>query len=101
MAAEEEVRRSAVLTEWERTCSPPQNKEVCWSYAYIHLCTYKCECVEHFFVNTFVQFFEDFNEMWRKLLDEIIWELHYEIEFVLDDKIKEPLQTMVCITSGA
>ena len=29
LAAEEEVRRSAVLTEWERTCSPPQNKEVC------------------------------------------------------------------------
>ena len=29
LAAEEEVRRSAVLTEWERTCSLPQNKEVC------------------------------------------------------------------------
>ena len=29
LAAEKEVRRSAVLTEWERTCLPPQNKEVC------------------------------------------------------------------------
>ena len=29
LAAEEEVRRSAVLIEWERTCSLPQNKEVC------------------------------------------------------------------------
>ena len=29
LAAEEEVRRSAMVTEWERTCSPPQNKEVC------------------------------------------------------------------------
>ena len=26
--AEEEVWRSVVLTEWERTCLPPQNKEV-------------------------------------------------------------------------
>ena len=29
LAVEEEVRRSAVLTEWERTWSPPQSEEVC------------------------------------------------------------------------
>ena len=29
LATEEEARRSAVLTEWERICSPPQNIEVC------------------------------------------------------------------------
>ena len=29
LAVEEEVQRSAVLTEWERTCSPPQSEEVC------------------------------------------------------------------------
>ena len=27
--AEEEVRRSAVLIEWERTRSPPQSEQVC------------------------------------------------------------------------
>ena len=29
LAVEEEVRRSAVLTEWERTWLPPQSEEVC------------------------------------------------------------------------
>ena len=29
LAVEEEVRRSAMLTEWERTLSPPQSEEVC------------------------------------------------------------------------
>ena len=29
LAVEEEVRRSEVLTEWERTLSPPQSGEVC------------------------------------------------------------------------
>ena len=29
LAAEKEARRSAVLTEWERTCSPPQSEQVC------------------------------------------------------------------------
>ena len=28
LAAEKEARRSAVLTEWERTCSPPQSEQV-------------------------------------------------------------------------
>ena len=51
-----------------------------------------CKCVEHIF-----QFLEEFNEMWRKLLDEIIWDFQYQIKFVLDDKMKEPQQKMVCI----
>ena len=51
-----------------------------------------------FLFNTFVKLLEEFNEMWKKLLDELIWEFHYQIEFVLDDKIKEPQQKMVCIT---
>ena len=29
LAADREVRRSAVLSEWERTCTPPQSEEVC------------------------------------------------------------------------
>ena len=29
LAAEKALRRSVVLTEWRRTCSLPQNKEVC------------------------------------------------------------------------
>ena len=29
LTVEEEVWKSAVLTEWERTCSPPQSEEVC------------------------------------------------------------------------
>ena len=29
LAIEEEARRSVVLTEWERTCLPPQSEEVC------------------------------------------------------------------------
>ena len=29
LAAERKDRRSAVLTEWERTCSPPQSEQVC------------------------------------------------------------------------
>ena len=29
LAAEEKGKRSAVLIEWERTCSPPQSEEVC------------------------------------------------------------------------
>ena len=37
--AEEEAKRSVVLIEWERTCSPPQSEEVCllvclYSYFY-------------------------------------------------------------------
>ena len=51
-----------------------------------------------FLFKNFVQFLEEFNEMWRKLLDGIIWEFHYQIKFLLDDKIKEPQQNMVCIT---
>ena len=27
---EKEARRSLVLTEWKKTSSPPQNKEVCY-----------------------------------------------------------------------
>ena len=29
LVAEEKAKRSAVLIEWERTCSPPQSEEVC------------------------------------------------------------------------
>ena len=29
LVAEQKSRRSAVLTEWERTWSPPQSEEVC------------------------------------------------------------------------
>ena len=40
--------------------------------------------------------------IWRlQLLDGIIWSSHFPIyiyKFKLDDKIKEPLQKMVCIT---
>ena len=100
MATEKVVRRFAGLTEWERTCSPPQNKEVCCYCAYAYVPTYKCECVRHIVVNTFVQFLEEFNEMWRTFLDEIIWEFNYQIKFVLDDKkeVKEPQQKTVYIT---
>ena len=29
LVAEQKAKRSAVLTEWERTWSPPQSEEVC------------------------------------------------------------------------
>ena len=29
LAAKEKAKRSAVLIEWKRTCSPPQGEEVC------------------------------------------------------------------------
>ena len=32
LAAKEKAKRSAVLIEWERTCSPPQSEEVCFVY---------------------------------------------------------------------
>ena len=39
LAVERKAKRSAVLIEWERTCSPPQSEEVCLLLVYFSTLT--------------------------------------------------------------